>query len=129
VLISSAFWLSNSRDLLLMAVLFTLLLAPVERRIGAWRTGSVFALGHIGATLLTAAGLWAALRFDAVERSVVNARDVGTSYGLLATAAALTYLLTPRLRWPYALALLGSLSLTSSFSSPDRVEPTTSRRH
>lgn len=111
VLVGSAFWLSSSRDLLVSAVLFTLVLAPVERRIGAWRMGGVFAIGHVGATLLTAAGLWVALRFDAVERSVVDARDVGASYGAFAVAAALAYLLQQSLRLPYAAVLLGYVAL------------------
>jgi hypothetical protein len=102
VLISSAFWLTGTFSLLVWAALLTLVLAPVERRIGSWRLGIVFTIGHVGATLLTAAGLWTALRLDAVERTVVNARDVGASYGLLAVAAAATYLLAPRLRVGYA---------------------------
>jgi len=69
VLIGSAFWLSGTRDLIIAACVFTVVLAPVERRIGAWRTAGVFAIGHVGATLLTAAGLWAALRFDSRQRS------------------------------------------------------------
>ena len=111
VLIGSAFWVSGSGDLLVTACLFTLVLAPLERRIGAWRMAAVFAIGHIGATLLTAGGLWAALRFDAIDRSIVNARDVGASYGFFAAAAALTYLVGPRLRRPYATVLLGYLVL------------------
>jgi hypothetical protein len=106
VLISSAFWLSGTGSLALWAVLLALVLAPVERRVGSWRMTVVFALGHLGATLLTAAGLWVALRLDAVERSVVNAQDVGASYGFLAVAGVLTYLLEPRVRRPYALGLL-----------------------
>jgi hypothetical protein len=116
VLIGSAFWLSSGRELLVTVCLFTLVLAPVERRIGASRTAGVFAIGHVGATLLTAAGLWAALRFDAVERSVVHARDVGASYGFFAAAAALTYLVKPSLRRPYATLLLGYLALMVVFS-------------
>jgi hypothetical protein len=57
VLIGSAFWLSGTRDLAIAACVFTVVLAPLERRIGAWRTAGVFAIGHVGATLLTAAGL------------------------------------------------------------------------
>lgn len=116
VLISSAFWLSGSGGLLVWAALLTLVLAPVERRLGSWRLGLVFAIGHTGATLLTAAGLWTVLRFDAIERSVVNARDVGASYGLLAVAAALTYCLAPRLRLGYAALLLGSAGAFAAIS-------------
>ena len=113
VLVGSAFWAPGRYDLVLSAVLFTIVLAPVERRIGSKRTIGLFAIGHVGATLLTAAGLWIALRFDAVERSVVNARDVGTSYGFFAVAAAMTVLLAEDLRGPYAAALTGYLATTA----------------
>ena len=69
-----------------------------RRFLQGWASGFVFWFGHVGATLLTAGGLWTALRLDAVEQSVVNAKDVGPSYGFLAVAGALTYLLAPRLR-------------------------------
>lgn len=110
VLISSAFWLSGTGALVVWAAVLALVLAPVERRVGSWRVAGVFTVGHVGATLLTAAGLWTALRLDAVERSVVTARDVGASYGVLAVAGALTYLLRPRVRLPYALAALAAVS-------------------
>ena len=116
VLISSAFWLSHTSSLLVWALLLSLVLAPMERRIGSWRTGIVFAIGHLGATLLTAAGLWTALRLDAVERSVVDAQDVGASYGLLAVAAAMTYVVVPRWRLAYAATLLGGVLLFAGAS-------------
>jgi len=116
VLVSSAFWAPGAHDLVISAVLFTLVLAPVERRIGSLRTVGLFAIGHLGATLLTGAGLWLALRFDAVERSVVNVRDVGPSYGFFAVAAGMTYLLARGLRAPYAAGLVGYLATTAVLS-------------
>jgi hypothetical protein len=116
VLVSSAFWLSGTSDFVVTAVVLTLVLAPVERRIGAWRMGSIFAIGHVGATLITAAGLSLALHFEAVERNVVYAQDIGASYGFIAVAAALTYLLVPRLRWPYTVALVCYIALTAAVS-------------
>ena len=70
-----------------------------------------FAIGHVGATLLVAAGLFVALRLDAVSPVVERARDVGASYGFLAVAALATYLLPRRLRLPYAAVLGGSVVL------------------
>ena len=116
VLLSSAFWLPGGRDLVISALLFTLVLAPVERRIGPWRTIGLFAIGHVGATLLTGAGLWIALHFDAVEPSVVHVRDVGTSYGFYAVAAGMTYLARRHLRRPYLAALVGYLSIAAALS-------------
>ncbi len=107
VLVSSVFWLSSSSQFFPWAVLLLVLVAPVERRIGGRRTIAVLAVGHVGATLVTAAGLWLALRADAVERSVVTARDVGPSYAVFAVASCLVFLLERRLRAPYLAALLG----------------------
>ena len=116
VLINSAFWLSGTGMLLIWIALLMLVVAPVERRIGSMRTGFIFWFGHVGATLLTAAGLWTALRLDAVEESVVNAKDVGPSYGFLAVAGALTYLLAPRLRLAYAGLLTVGVVVAVAFS-------------
>lgn len=58
-----------------------------------WRSGRlamVFVTGHVGATLLVAAGLAAAVRFGWLPWSVGSARDVGMSYGAAAVLGALT---------------------------------------
>jgi hypothetical protein len=117
VLVSSAFWIPGRRDLVITALLFTFVLAPVERRIGSRRMIGLFAIGHIGATLLTASGLWIALHFRAVEPGVAHVRDVGTSYGFFAVAAAMTYLLAGVVRLPYAVALVGYLSIAAVTSN------------
>jgi hypothetical protein len=107
VVVASAFWLSSSwRPLCVTALLLIGLVARVERRIGSRRTVVVLAAGHVGATLLTAAGLWIAVRLGAVAPSVAHARDVGPSYAIFAAAACLTYLLAPRRRLPYLAAVL-----------------------
>jgi len=120
VLIGSAFWLSTGWELIVWAAVFPFVLAPVERRLGSGRATLVFAAGHVGATLLTAAGLWIALRIDVVERSVVDAKDVGPSYGFFAVAALMTGLVDPRLRKPWAagltVLLVGTLAVSQSFT-------------
>ena len=120
VLISSAFWVGSLRDWLGWVVLLSVFAVPVERWIGSTRTVVVFFLGHVGATLVTAAGLWVALRSDLVESSVVNARDVGASYGFAAVAAVLTYRFSGRRRLIYAAALIAfvgtSLALNHNFT-------------
>jgi hypothetical protein len=117
VLIGSAFWLSGSGQIFLWLVLFSLVLAPVERWLGSARTAFVFAVGHVGATLLVAAGLWIAVHADIVERQVTHAEDVGVSYGFFAVAAVLTLRLPQRRRLPYALVLTGYLSLAAAIDS------------
>jgi hypothetical protein len=66
-----------------------------------WRSGRlamVFATGHVGATLLVAAGLAAATRFGWLPLSIAFARDVGMSYGAAAVLGALTAAVSRRWR-------------------------------
>ena len=114
VLVASAFWLSSSIGIGVWLVLFSLVLAPVERWIGSARTALVFAFGHVGGTLLTAAGLWLALRYEVVGSYVERAVDVGVSYGFFAVAAVLTFRLSGRLRAFYLAAVIGYLAITTS---------------
>ena len=56
-----------------------------------------FVVGHVGATLLVAAGIAAALMAGWVSHSIVNATDVGMSYGAVAVLGSFTAAI-PR-RW------------------------------
>jgi len=117
VLFASAFWLPSGGQFFLWLLLLSLVAAPFERRLGARRTIAVFAVGHVFATLLTALGLWVALRVDAVEHSVVNARDVGASYGFFALAGCLGFLVDRRLRTGYLAALVGFVVALAAVSA------------
>lgn len=83
-----------------------------------WRSGRlavVFATGHVGASLLVAAGLTEAVRFGWLPWSVAFARDVGMSYGAAAVVGALTAAIPRRWRpgwigWWIALAVGTSLT-------------------
>jgi hypothetical protein len=58
-----------------------------------WRSGRlalVFVTGHVGATLLVAAGLTAAVELGWLPLSISRASDVGVSYGAVAVVGALT---------------------------------------
>src|SRR5512139_2917745 len=73
-------WLPGLMCLLALAELF-------------WRSGRLlltFGLGHVGATLIVAAGLAAAIRFGWLPISIARASDVGMSYGAVAVLGALT---------------------------------------
>jgi Rhomboid-like protein len=80
-----------------------------------WRSGRVlitFALGHIGATLIVAAGLAAAIKIGWLPISVARATDVGISYGAVAVLGALTAAIPSRWRpawigWWVSVGLLG----------------------
>ena len=121
VLFSSAFWVSSGLELLGWLVMFSGLVALVERWVGTGRTALVFFLGHVGATLLTAVALWVALRYDLVESSIVNETDVGASYGFAAVAAVLSYRLRGRPQLLYVAVLVGyvgvSLAVDQSFTN------------
>ena len=116
VVLGSPFWVGGWTDFALCAVVLVAVAAPVERRLGWRRTIAVFAAGHVGATLLVAAGLWIGLRLDILDPAVEGARDVGASYGVLAVCAVATYLLAPRRRLPYAAALAGFVVLAAAVS-------------
>jgi hypothetical protein len=58
-----------------------------------WRSGRLvvaFVLGHVGATLLVAAGLTASVELGWVPVTVARATDVGMSYGATAVLGAIT---------------------------------------
>ena len=66
-----------------------------------WRSGRlaiVFVTGHIGATLLVAIGLTAAIDFGWLPLSVSRTSDVGVSYGAVAVLGALTAAIPERWR-------------------------------
>jgi hypothetical protein len=103
VLVLSAFLLDKGR-LIIEAVQFSVVLAPVERWIGTYRWLATFAAGHIGATLATTVGIWLQVR-EGAGRSLIYPIDVGASYGVAAAAGVLVYRLRRPWAWPW-LALL-----------------------
>jgi hypothetical protein len=111
VLFESAFWVAAPWNALAWGVLFTLVLAPAEHWLGTLRWTAVLAAGHVGATVITAAGLWLAVRADAVDHSVTHAVDVGASYGFLAVAGVLVYRLPRRWRVPVVAGAAAGLML------------------
>lgn len=112
VLFGSAFWVSSTGELLFSLLAFSLIATSVERWIGTARTASVFFISHVGATLLVAFWLWASLNFTVVKTPTTSARDVGSSYGLAALAALLTYRAPSPRRWFYAGAIVVLIGVT-----------------
>ena len=74
------------------------LLLAAELTCGGRRLVLTFVIGHVGATLLVAAGLATAVRLDWLSASIARAPDVGMSYGAMAVVGALTGALPPRRR-------------------------------
>jgi len=105
VLVLSAFLLDHGR-LVTETIIFTLVVAPVERWIGTYRWIATFAAGHVGATLATTVGIWLQVR-EGAGRGLVYPVDVGVSYGVAAMAGVLAY----RLRRPWNLAWLAFIAV------------------
>ena len=76
----------------------TCLLALAELHLRTIRLVVAFFVGHIGATLLVAAALAAAVEFGWMPVSITRASDVGMSYGALAVLGAMTAVIPGRWR-------------------------------
>jgi hypothetical protein len=74
------------------------LLAVAELTYRSGLLAMTFAAGHIGATLLVAAGLTAAVEFGWLPLSISRATDVGMSYGAVAVLGSLTAAIPGRWR-------------------------------
>jgi hypothetical protein len=110
VLVTSAFWVTGP-ELLAWVVLFPLVLAPAERWLGTLRTIVVFAIGHIGATVITAGAIAYMIHHGYLSRHLRDVIDVGSSYGFLCVAAVFTYRLPGWWRWVWAAALVASTAV------------------
>lgn len=76
----------------------TCLLALAELHLRTVRLFVAFLVGHIGATLVVAAALAAAVEFGWLPLSITRASDVGMSYGALAVLGAMTAVIPQRWR-------------------------------
>lgn len=74
------------------------LLAAAELLWGSRRMALGFVVGHLGATLLVAAGLVAAVEFTWLPASITHASDVGMSYGAMGVLGTLTAAVPARWR-------------------------------
>ena len=111
VMVTSAFWVT-SPELALWIVLFPLVLAPAERWLGTLRTIVVFFIGHVGATLVTAAGLAVMINHHFLPQHLRDVVDVGSSYGFWCVAGLFAYRLPGRWREAWALTLVvGAVAL------------------
>ncbi|HEY3611493.1 MAG TPA: rhomboid-like protein [Pseudonocardiaceae bacterium] len=105
-LLLSALWLQDAHWLV-YAIIFTAVIAPLERRVGTRWTVLIFASGHVLASLATELPVLVAVRTHLLP--IVDARliDVGVSYGFFAVAGALLILLPTPARW-WVLGLLNA---------------------
>ncbi|WP_445170306.1 rhomboid-like protein [Mycolicibacterium sp. Dal123E01] len=81
-----------------------------------------FVVGHVGATLVVAAGLAAALAAGLTSWSIANVTDVGMSYGAVGVLGALTAAIPSRWRaawtgWWLAVAVGSAVSTAGDFTN------------
>ncbi|KRE28964.1 hypothetical protein ASG82_04345 [Mycobacterium sp. Soil538] len=96
-LLASAFVTAEGQTYLLLPGLVCLL-ALAELLWRSRRLVQVFLLGHVGATLIVAAGLAFAVKVGWVPVAVSHADDVGLSYGAVAVLGTLTAAIPGRSR-------------------------------
>ncbi|MGW4353712.1 rhomboid-like protein [Nocardia sp. NPDC004582] len=102
-LFSSAFLVGEGAATVFFIVpMLACLLALAERRFGAVKLVHTFFVGHIGATVLVALGLWVAVQSQLIPGSIAMAQDVGVSYGSMTVVGALVAVLPPHRRWVWA---------------------------
>ena len=106
VLVASAFWTEGGFPWVII-VGFLTLMAFAERWLGTVRWILVFAVGHVGATLIVVTGISYAVHRHLIPVKVVLATDVGSSYGFSAVLAALAFHLRGAARIVWMLALVG----------------------
>lgn len=109
VLVASAFWVDGDFPWEFI-IMFLVVMAAAERWLGTLRWILVFAIGHVGATLLTVTGIAHAVDRHVIPLRVVMASDVGPSYGISAVLAALAYRLRGWQRWAWAGLLIAVYS-------------------
>lgn len=90
------------------------LLAVCETMFCSTRLIVAFAVGHLGTTLVVAAGLTVALKVDLTAATVTRATDVGMSYGAIGVLGGLTTAIPRRWRpvwagWWLGVALASAL--------------------
>jgi hypothetical protein len=109
VLVTSACFVTSQWELIQFAVVALLLLGPLEQRIGAKRWLLGFIAGHVGATLVVAAGLSIARHAGRLDVAGSSTIDVGVSYGSMALFVVLAHLWKGWARWALGSVLAGYL--------------------
>jgi hypothetical protein len=120
-LIGSAFVIETGPIYVWLPGLFAIL-ALAELLWRSRRMVVAFVVGHVGATLLVAAGLAVALAAGLASWSIANVTDVGMSYGAVGVLGALTAAIPSRWRaawtgWWLAVAFGSAVSTFGDFTN------------
>ncbi|GAA3180553.1 MULTISPECIES: rhomboid-like protein [Streptomyces] len=124
VLVASALWIDGGL-LSGFALAFVVVLAALERRVGAARTLAVFLGGHVLATLATELPVGAAVAAGALPPGAAHRLDYGISYGVMTCAGALAGVLPGRLGRP----LLGGAACYAAADLLTFADPLSSGGH
>jgi F0F1-type ATP synthase assembly protein I len=119
VLFSSLLWI-DGRNLEPYLLLFTLFLAPAEHWLGHLRWLTVGLTAHILATYISEGLLYFAIEEHDASQRLINARDIGVSYFLVAIIAVLAYRIARPWRWGYLAVLF--VIYTFPLLAMDRIE-------
>ncbi len=112
VLVASAFWVESTTWFWPTVALVAVLMGVAEAVLGIRRTLFAFALGHVGATVLTVAAIGVGVDQGLLPHDLAFALDVGPSYGLAALGGVLVTRASRRWqRRAGALALLAGLAV------------------
>jgi len=98
VLVTSALWVDGIVDGLLAVLVLGVLATILERRVGTRWVVTIFASGHVVATLLTEGAIAVGVHVGWLPANAVSRIDVGASYGLAALLGATAGLLPGRVR-------------------------------
>jgi hypothetical protein len=120
-LLTSALWLSDE-GWLAYVVIFTIAVAPLERRFGARRAATVFFSGHVLATLVTELPVMALISAHVLPNSAGHWLDIGVSYGFFTTAGALVFLLRGRARLAALAAVAAFIGVIWLGDDPARLD-------
>lgn len=116
-LISSALWLGDD-GWPVYVIIFTVAVAPLERRIGSGWTFAVFASGHVFATLATELPVMWAIAEGLLPHTDGRWLDIGVSYGFFATAGALVPVIARRFRVWAVLAIEAGIAVIYLIDAP-----------
>lgn len=99
-------------------VVYVLVVARLEHRVGSARWLSIAGASHVVGTLLTVAVERVGLARDLLPGTIIVAQDIGVSYVMVGAAGAYLWLVSPAWRWPYraalGISLLGPLIVVRS---------------
>lgn len=104
VLFSSLLWI-DGKSLEPYLLLFTLFLAPAEHWLGQLRWLTVGLTAHLLGTYASEGILYYAIEGHYAPERMVNARDIGVSYFLVAILGVLTYRIARPWCWAYLAVL------------------------